>query len=440
MRGDREKDVDSIRADSPTAHKDAIKLALAIAANEQFDLTSADIKSAFLQGRSLERDVYVVPPPEAKQDGKLWLLNKAAYGLIDGSRLFYLQLKDKLESIGMREVSGNSALFTMHLKGKLIGLVSSHVDDLFMAGNKQFKKLIAEKILNLFKFSKVEYSKFKYLGCEVKKQTNGDISLNQNDYIQKLEVIAIPEGRNSNEVNENGRKAIRKVVGELLWVSLMTRPDLSYEVNRLSGNILNATIRDMKDAKLLIEKAKADPVEVNFTKIGDGKDLELTVYTDASFNNQDNKIRSTAGRILLLGSKCSDKVNAFSWKTKKIARICRSVKGAETRALESGLDEAVSFARMVKEIYSGEVDLRKPKQINVKAFTDNKGLWENLHNSRQCEEKLLRNSVELMKEMMDHSEVREIKWVDTNNMLADILTKKSGGGEWIKNVISKNVI
>ena len=39
-----------------------------------------------------------------------------------------------------------------------------------------------------------------------------------------------------------------------------------------------------------------------------------------------------------------------------------------------------------------------------------------------------------------HSEVREIKWVDTNNMLADILTKKSGGGEWIKNVISKNVI
>ena len=143
---------------------------------------------------------------------------------------------------------------------------------------------------------------------------------------------------------------------------------------------------------------------------------------------------------MLLGSNSSDRVNAFSWITKKIARICRSVKGAETRALESGLDEAVSFARMVKEIYSGEVDLRQPKQINVKAFTDNKGLWENLHNSRQCEEKLLRNSVELMKEMMDHSEVGQIKWVDTDNMLADILTKKSGGGKWIKNVISRNII
>ena len=93
MLGDREKDKESVRADSPTAHKDTLKLALAIAANEEFDLISADIKSAFLQGKTLQRKVFVIPPPEAKQDGKLWLMKKAAYGLIDGSRLFYLELK-----------------------------------------------------------------------------------------------------------------------------------------------------------------------------------------------------------------------------------------------------------------------------------------------------------------------------------------------------------
>jgi hypothetical protein len=32
-------------------------------------------------------------------------------------------------------------------------------------------------------------------------------------------------------VGKKERKEIRRVVGELLWVSLMTRPDLSYEVN-----------------------------------------------------------------------------------------------------------------------------------------------------------------------------------------------------------------
>ena len=84
--------------------------------------------------------------------------------------------------------------------------------------------------------------------------------------------------------------------------------------------------------------------------------------------------------------------------------------------------------------------MKHPKQIAVKALTDNKGLWENLHNTRQCEEKLLRNSVALMKEMMENKEVNEVEWVETANMLADVLTKKSGVGKWIKNVISKNVI
>ena len=92
MRGDTEENIDMIRADSPTAHKDSLKLALAIAANENFDLVSGDIKSAFLQGMSLDRQVYVVPPMEANEPGKLWLLEKGAYGLLDGSRLFYLEL------------------------------------------------------------------------------------------------------------------------------------------------------------------------------------------------------------------------------------------------------------------------------------------------------------------------------------------------------------
>ena len=93
---------------------------------------------------------------------------------------------------------------------------------------------------------------------------------------------------------------------------------------------------------------------MNFTKLGSKDDLRIKLYTDASFNHQEGKLKSTEGRVLVLeNSKC----NVFSWKTKKIARICRSVKGAETRALENGLDEAIHFARMVKEIYEGEVNL-----------------------------------------------------------------------------------
>ena len=62
---------------------------LAVAANEKFDLSSGDIKSAFLQGKNLNREVFVVPPTEANEEGVLWLLKKGAYGLIDASRMFF---------------------------------------------------------------------------------------------------------------------------------------------------------------------------------------------------------------------------------------------------------------------------------------------------------------------------------------------------------------
>ena len=67
-------------------------------------------------------------------------------------------------------------------------------------------------------------------------------------------------------------------------------------------------------------------------------------------------------------------------------------------------------------------------------------MWENLHNTRQCDEKLLRNSIALMKEMVERGEVRKIDWVETSQMLADIMTKQGGNGSWIKKVVSTNIV
>ena len=105
---------------------------------------------------------------------------------------------------------------------------------------------------------------------------------------------------NSCPVNEVERKMIRRVVGEVLWVSLMTRPDLSFDVNRLSSNISVATIKDLKDAKRLVERAKSEMIKLRFTYLGPKEYLKINLFTDASFNNQDSKLRSTEGRVLLL--------------------------------------------------------------------------------------------------------------------------------------------
>ena len=119
----------------------------------------------------------------------------------------------------------------------------------------------------------------------------------------------------------------------------------------------------------------------------------------------------------------SGKGNVISWKTRKIQRVCRSVKAAETRALEEGLDEAIHIGRIVKEIYNGRINLKDPEQLPVVARTDSKSVWENLHNTRQCEEKVLRNTIAGIKEQLELGLVEEVEWVPTNLQLADCLTK-----------------
>ena len=77
VRGDKELGKEYIMADSPTAAKESLKLALIIAANEGFRVKSGDIKSAYLQGEKIEREIFVKPPPEAHVEGKLWRLLQA---------------------------------------------------------------------------------------------------------------------------------------------------------------------------------------------------------------------------------------------------------------------------------------------------------------------------------------------------------------------------
>ena len=107
-----------------------------------------------------------------------------------------------------------------------------------------------------------------------------------------------------------------------------------------------------------MEKAKSNPVTLTFTKLGPISKMKIRTFCDASFNNQEGKIRSTEGRGVVLGNADSRKVSIFTWNTKKISRICRSVKGAETRALENKLSDSIHFARMLQGIYKGKVNLR----------------------------------------------------------------------------------
>ena len=112
-----------------------------MAANEGFSLRSIDICAAFLQAKNLDRKVYLQPLRDIKKEGKIWLLKKPLYGLNDASRKFWLKVKSVFEEIGLKRLEGDEAFyFKIDEKGKLEGMVSSHVDDFNLVEMKSLWK------------------------------------------------------------------------------------------------------------------------------------------------------------------------------------------------------------------------------------------------------------------------------------------------------------
>ena len=110
-RGFEEKQ-DSLLTDSPACAKESLKILLTILASKKWQCQSIDIKSAFLQGKKIERDVYLRPPKEAGVDKNcVWKLNTCIYGLSDASRYWYLSVKDELIKLGVKCSKYDPAVF-----------------------------------------------------------------------------------------------------------------------------------------------------------------------------------------------------------------------------------------------------------------------------------------------------------------------------------------
>ena len=93
-RGFEEGNQDEIVKESPTCSKDSLPMISAITAQKGWDLRSTDIKTASLQGETLQWNVYLQTHTEAGCSKKtLWRLWKCVYGLSDASVEWYDRVK-----------------------------------------------------------------------------------------------------------------------------------------------------------------------------------------------------------------------------------------------------------------------------------------------------------------------------------------------------------
>ena len=137
VRGFKDPYIGEVLTDAPTCAKYTLRTMLSICAIEQWKPCSIDIKTAFLQGENIQRELYVRPPKEAGlQKNELWKLIKPPYGLVDAPRNWYRKLQNVILKLRGVQSIIDPPFFFWQDSEKLVGMMACHVDDLCYGGTK----------------------------------------------------------------------------------------------------------------------------------------------------------------------------------------------------------------------------------------------------------------------------------------------------------------
>ena len=412
---------DEVPKDSPTMHKSSLRIVLAIAAAKGWTIETSDIRSAFLQGNLLDRDVYVKPPKEAGLTGKLWKLYKCLYGLRDASKQWYSKVKGILKKNGFHKSKFDSGLFYIFDENdNLIGIIGLHVDDFIHCGTEKFVKEILPKIMAEFTVGKSESGNFMYTGFMINQDATG-ISLDQAEYVEGIEIPTLEARRmaqTDEEMTAEELTILRKMTGQLNWTVRATRPDLSFNMIALSTKFKGGLISDLKEAKKAIANLKQNKAVVRIGAIKNLKEAEILLFTDASYGNINDGKDSTASYIIFLIDPKSGVCAPLDWRANKTKRRANSTLAAEALSLSIGLDAAVGIRWQLTEMM-GE-DYKLP----ITAIIDNKDTYDAVHSSTDVSERRLRREIAVLQEYLETEELRRILWCRGEHQLADCLTKK----------------
>ena len=249
--------------------------------------------------------------------------------------------------------------------------------------------------------------------------------LDQHTYVQGLQGISVPKSRNGAEVlNLEERECVKSLCGQLLWVSNNTRPDIAYETSTICNAGKNATINDVLRLNKLVRNIKQEKVVVKYPNLGDPNKWSMKVFSDAGFGNLPDG--SSQGGYVVFLSNPQGMVAPVSWQSKKLHRITKSTLASETLAVVEAVDAARLIQLQVQEMFSVSPDIR--------VFTDSKSLHQTVHTSKILVDKSMRIIISYLRQFVNRGEI-SMTWIDTNNQLADPLTKLGAAPYQLREVL-----
>ena len=413
---------------SPTLKFKNLKLILAISNSLSYCVVNLDIKTAFLNA-AIDSVVYLKLPKGFRQDSeKTVRLNKSLYGLKQSPRLWYKLFSNYLiDELQLKSIVSDECIFvkTSETNKTIIALL--YVDDIVLCyspEDQQEALAIQSKILKRFPGKNLG-PVTQILGIQVKRDSKSkEMILSQSESIEKLiedfemenaKDALIPSNSKLEKVqitpHEMKDKPIRKLVGCLSWIAVISRPDLSYSVNQLAKHVNNFNqshwtyglnivkyLKGTKNQNLILKHVNNDSNVIN-----------LECFSDASFNDE-NHNASSFGYVLRVNGQ------TVHWSASTIRTTCLSTCESEFISISKACAEIIYATTLLKEVFAS-------CQLNIEVKTDNQAAkFLALNGSFQQRTKHINIRYFYIKQLIEQKLIK-LDYVKSQDQLADIFTK-----------------
>ena len=175
---------------------------------------------------------------------------------------------------------------------------------------------------------------------------------------------------------------LRRIAGQLNWVSTQTRPGMAYAASIVCGSIKDAGVRDLISANHFFKILKSTEVMLSFPKTEAIKSAALICFSETSFGHL--KCCGSQGGMVVFIEGSNGKYMPLTWQSRKLRRIIKNTLTAETLALQ----EVLEVAFMIKYILLEILNLNVENQIlPIKCVTNSKSLHHTVYSSNNPTEK-----------------------------------------------------
>ena len=417
---------------SPVVRFESLRTVIALAVQNSLKLCQMDVTTAFLNGE-LKEEVYMKQPEGYAIKGKENLvckLKKSIYGLKQSPRCWNSALDCHLKKMGFKQAAGDPCIY-MASEGEMF-LIAVYVDDILLAGRSDERLTTVKQALSR-KFQVKDMGKLHhFLGINVVQDyKNGSVWIGQELYTENIlkrygmedaKPIQTPVDistklmKGGDEDTCVDQQLYQSAVGSLLYLSIVTRPDITYAVSNVAKFCAKPMKQHWVAVKRIFHYLKGTQ---KYGLLYSKNDSNCVGFSDADWGGDLDDRKSTSGYVFQVGG------TAISWRSKKQACVALSTAEAEYIALAGTAQESL----WLQQLFS---DLQKGPTKKMVIFEDNQSAISMAKNPQfHSRSKHIAIKYHFIREQVRNGKV-ELKYCRTNDMVADIMTKGLSGKQFEK--------